>query len=224
MIHCIMVTKNEAHRYVEASLLWNRSVFDSITVVDDWSTDGTFDIAATHADNVLLANASFERHEGLFREEAWKQWLEVIYPSPADWLVSIDADEFVVGDLSGALKEVGGRVGAFTVREGWGVDPIVIRVDGWWGRGKSPRCVMASEVLSGVKFANKHMASGSLPNVKGSAPILLGVELLHLGYATEQDRETKFKRYSSTRGHSRNHVASIKRDPTLVVWEGPEVL
>lgn len=221
MIHGLVVAKNEEHRYLEDSLRWNRSRFDTLTVVDDGSTDNTVEIALTVATRVIAGlNVTFIDHEGVFRKEAWTRWIEAVSPSTGDWLVSVDADEFVVGDLPGALAGIGGTSASFLIREVWSVNPTMIRTDGWWGNGRNARCIRAEAAVKGGDFMNRSMGSGSIPRVPGTSPVLVGSEILHFGYTTEADRREKHRRYSSRKGHSKNHVASILQTPTLEEWTG----
>lgn len=226
MIHGLMVIKNEEDRYLEACLKWNRQHFDTLSVVDDSSTDRSAEIAERYADHVVtgLRGLKFLDNEGRFRESAWEWWVySALSPSREDWFVSVDADEFITGDLREAIEDHPGTSASFRVREVWGVDPVVVRVDGYWNRGVSPRCLKGERLLDGFKFLHKTLGSGSLPHgFAGSSP-LHGSELLHFGYAKPRDRQVKYDRYRGDRNHGPHHIESIKRNPQVTEWTGQVV-
>ncbi|GAG35364.1 unnamed protein product [marine sediment metagenome] len=219
-IHALTVIKDEEHRYLEKCLEWNAPIFDSIHVVDDGSEDRSVEIASRFGAVKTDLKRSFVDNEGKFRQCAWKWWLDQLDPDPGDWLMSFDADEFIVGELPAALESYAGKSASFKIHEAWGLNPIVIRHDGWWGTGSNARIIKASEVLGGFAFPDRKLGSGSLPTGHMHASMLLGAEILHLGYAREEDRDEKFARYKGDPNHSGKHIASIKKKPVLSEWSG----
>ena len=66
----VVIGRNEASRYLQASLAWNASFFDEFVYIDDRSTDGSAKIALSHVDRVILLGdkaPEFDEHEGRFR-------------------------------------------------------------------------------------------------------------------------------------------------------------
>ena len=235
-IHALMVTKDEAGRYLDLVLEALRPAVHGLFVYDDQSMDATVAIARSHASYVAVRPnhvPAFLEHEGRFRQAAWDAFCEMVVPEVGDWILAIDADELVValGDPADVLQQ-GAREATrrgdlarliripevFDVRNG----APYVRLDGFWGRIQGTRFFAYKP---GGVFADRPMASGSEPLYvnAGVGQILEGFWLLHLGYARKEDRVEKYRRYSERSGHGDTHVASILRDPDLARWNGPSI-
>lgn len=226
-----MVVKNEADRYLGACLVWAKTFSDEIAVYDDQSTDDTVDVCINlGALTAVRPNdvPSFLEHEGRFREEAWR-WMEsATEPQVGDWILSLDADELLVdqrGELRGIQDDIqaaasfNADVIAYNIPEifaGAG-GTLYRRVDGYWGSITGARL---AAWRPGAKFADRQMASGSLP-VGGPQFLSSDANILHLGYLDAQDRRAKHDRYIALPGHSSEHVESILAPGMLEAWDGP---
>lgn len=232
----LMVTKNEADRYLDLALSAARPVVDDLFVFDDGSTDTTVAVAEGHGCLVTSrhpSGPSFLEHEGRFRQQAWDVFENAVEPEVGDWVLALDADEIVtaIGDPRELLLEAAklsndrGELARliripeiFDVRDG---KPYA-RMDGWWGKIRGTRFFAYRK---GGLFADKPMASGSEPTYIQAriGEIVEGFWLLHLGYACHDDRVEKYRRYSERAGHADQHVASILQDPQLAQWVGPSI-
>ena len=70
----VMPVRDEADRWLDASLSWQKNFLDDIFVYDDRSTDRTLQIALKHTPNVKVRSEdepSFLEHEGKFRQNCW---------------------------------------------------------------------------------------------------------------------------------------------------------
>src|SRR5690606_21343791 len=105
----LMVTRNEADRYLQACLEWHAPLFDGLLVYDDHSDDATFHVVrhvgATYVRRPVGV-PSFMEHEGHFRQDSLDQLVARFGLAAGDWVAVIDTDEFLVGpdDLRGALR------------------------------------------------------------------------------------------------------------------------
>ena len=75
------------------------------------------------------------------------------------------------------------------------------------------------------------MGCGSEPDYVAKGKISdqnYGINVLHLGYAKDEDKQNKYKRYSSLaqHGHNNSHIESIIKEPKLELWQGitPKVI
>lgn len=219
MIIGLMVTHNEAHRFLAASIGSLSVVCDVVCVYDDQSTDNTVEVASRHGAIVEIRPErvpSFIENEGAFRDAAWK-WAERALPAgDGDWVVSLDADELLIGDRHGlrdVLTDADPAVDAVEVviDELWQIRPPMRRIDGFWDRIRGVRIRRWEQ---GLTIAAKAMASGSVP--KASHVLVDGnVHIAHLGYVRAEDRRAKHSRYSGRAGHSAKHVNSILQEPVL---------
>lgn len=242
-VYGMMVTRNEADRYLESCLTWLDKALDGLFIFDDQSTDETVDIAkAFDATVVVRADdcPSFLTAEGAFRERAWSAMLDTFTPSDGDWIVAVDADEFPIPRtrIRDTCKEAQRRgFESIDVRipEIFCMNPVAKRIDGYWDTITGTRLLRYNESASQT-FRWSGMASGSLPEYAyvcanyndrfGAGPAL---KFLHYGYACQQDRKAKYERYSRlSEGHSTPHIASIVQPPRLEplsldapnVWRG----
>lgn len=226
-----MVTYNEMDRYLTQALTWLRHLTDDhVYVHDDQSADDTYayitDTGVPHSQRCNWEPA-FADSESQFRQTAWRLMEEHFKPTTSDWILCVDADEFVVApkpeDTRGTLTDVieqAAVAGAVTlpVHEVFGFDgdTPLLRVDGYWGAIVAHRLV---RWRPGHLFKERTEGGGSIPTgwgLGGFEPDDLA--LLHLGYAREEDRRAKHARYRATGGHNPRHVASILEPPTLVRW------
>jgi hypothetical protein len=206
-------------------------ITDDCFIYDDRSDDGTFEILQSLGMAVHQRSEhapSFMEHEGRFRQEAWDAFAREFKPTSDDWILAVDADEFLVLARSDATAPPFRYLEAlrrtlvnfvsqsspwtrglgFPVKEAWELNPLMVRTDGFWGSGVSARLARWSDT---AKINNLSLGCGSVPSdalsVHRVHPTL---ELLHLGYADPLDREAKFERYWNKPGHNPRHIASIK--------------
>lgn len=230
-----MVVHNEYDRYLTKTLPALAELCDGrVVVVDDFSTDETWDWindspeaegwqAFRRPDDV----PSFLEHEGKFREWAWIHAAKAAGAEAGDWIISLDADEFVVASspsdtyrlIREAMNTTDGQSFEFKVLEVFddsGEVPMV-RTDGFWGSISSHR--LARWHPDSSEFLMMKMGCGSIPHfAKGDSRLAIGLAILHFGYARPEDRLAKYARYRRGGGHNRSHVESILREPKLQTW------
>jgi glycosyltransferase involved in cell wall biosynthesis len=231
----LLTTKNESGRYLESCLKWNSKIFDELYIYDDQSTDSTVEICSEYGkvkireDNI----PTFMDHEGNFRQAAW-EWAGS--ESNPDWIMTFDADEFIVP----SLKEINAKKGLYdlasyaesvkkksvliSIPEIWEIsNPLKIRKDGFWAKNSNPRLIKWNE--SDTVFLDKPMGSGNGPAYCWKNPLSTVhlISILHFGYAKPEDRQRRYERYKSinNHGHNKKHIDSIiDKNPSLTNWLG----
>jgi glycosyltransferase involved in cell wall biosynthesis len=237
-----MVVGNELDRYLATSVTALWQVCDEVYVFDDQSTDGTFEALADQSicpcwvqrrsDNI----PSFAQDESAFREAAWRWMSSTVGARAGDWVLSLDADEILVSDqiamvphlrqylegIAGALGATGSPAVTFNVRECFGFDERshpMIRTDGYWGSIRAKRFV---QWRADGTFKVRAEGGGSVPSYASNWNATADkVSIMHFGYAREEDRRVKQRRYAAGRGHNTKHVASITAAPKLERWNMP---
>ena len=234
-----MIVRNEYDRYLTKTLPALAELCDGrVVVVDDFSTDQTWEWVCTSKEAKDWGwqtcrrpedVPSFLEHEGKFREWAWIHAAEAAGAEAGDWIISLDADEFVVASteldayrlIREAMDTTDGQSLEFKVLEVFddsGEVPMV-RTDGFWGSISSHRLARWRPKYS--EFLMMKMGCGSIPHfAKSDSRLALGLAILHFGYARKEDRLAKYARYRRGVGHNRSHVESILREPRLKAWEG----
>lgn len=237
-----MVARNEAGRYLDACLARAMGFLDGLTLYDDRSDDDTAWISRDHGVATMtrvVGEPSFLEHEGRFRAAAWDWFERVFKPTEGDWVLALDADEFLVSlgtDLRAVVDDVTARAGdamavVLKVPEVFdatlGLDlrytAPMVRTDGAWGSIEGTRLF---RYRPGGTFGPKAMGCGAEPTyVTAGAPRPAradGLDLLHLGYMNAQDRVDKHRRYTSlvAHGHAHAHIDSIVTPPVLEPWGG----
>lgn len=224
-----LVTHNEADRYLAACLDSIRSYADAIVVFDDRSTDDTPAICATAGAHVVTRPddvPTFLEHEGRFRAAAWRTLAD--HAEPGDWVLAIDADEFLVPFTGGHLAELIRYeiAGAHSLIDGLAVHkheifdpgpPPLVRLDGWWGQITAVRFARWD---GRSEFINQRFACGAVPLTVQSTIVVQNFSMLHYGYARQEDRVERHARYTGTPGHDRSHIDSIITTPRGRQWDG----
>jgi glycosyltransferase involved in cell wall biosynthesis len=236
MIIGSMVVKNEEDRYLERCLAWNSRFVDKLFVYDDQSSDNTAGIAEQFGTVVIRDNEvpSFIEHEGRFRQAAWLSMRSHMNPVPGDFILSFDADEFLVADTEDVRFAMDRSIDAMrpmhsgvliNFKEVFNITDdgtLMYRTDGFWNRINGSRLF---RFLDDNEFRDASMGCGSEPLYVSRGKHLEavgGLRFLHFGYAKKEDRISKHKRYSSLAdsGHNDRHVASIVKPSQLSAWSG----
>lgn len=236
MIQVLMPVKNEASRWLVNSLTWLYHRDLPVLICDDGSEDDTIEIARSFPNVDIVERPpevpTFLEHEGRFRQWCWDN-LERVGVGPGDWVLAIDADEFPVLTepskshtcetlfLKDELLSTLACCVAFNVAEVWAFDPVdgraLVRKDGFWAQNCQRRM---TEWREGMKYPNKKMASGALPDCHYHGTYYTtDMSILHYGYALDRDKLAKSERYlTHADGHNPVHIASILGRPTLDRW------
>lgn len=234
-VHGLLCVRNEADRYLKTCIEWNKTFLDTLFVYDDQSTDDTAEIARslgawveTRPDNRL----SFLEHEGEFRQASWEAFEIAMNPDVGDWVLAFDADEFLIGprglDAGWLLRHTAASLAVnhslgcrLVIREVFGIDEAsgapLVRTDGFWGGITGLRLF---QYRTGGRFTNRKLGCGSTPFYVEPIEDSSLLELLHFGYARQEDRIAKHDRYFDQPGHNKTHIDSILGEPVLVPWQG----
>jgi glycosyltransferase involved in cell wall biosynthesis len=225
MIYAQIIGRNESSRYLEQVLSRLSQQVDKIIFTDDCSEDETPEIAARYAEVFSTPEPMFTEHEGKLRAYAWSN-LEK-YAEEGDWVIAIDCDEELYHIDNLDIKKVlsSSEFDVVNVRfyHMWNQDQY--RVDKLWAPNNSSRIF---RYVKGGAFRNSRLACGSEPSyvlewIKSrNYWVNSGLVMKHLGYVKDDDKQSKYERYSSLdKGefHNINHINSIiDSNPVLIDW------
>jgi glycosyltransferase involved in cell wall biosynthesis len=233
----MLVTKNESSRYLQ-KFIEHHNFFDDVFVYDDRSDDQTVELARSAGWRVVIRQEdepSFMEHEGKFRFNSWKSFEENMHPEYGDWILSIDADEFIITESDLTIKEnileeikkaedANHHLIRILRREIWKMDETgcFLRVDGFW---KNDIIYRLFKYKENGTWSKKPMGCGSAPTYVGmNGRLSQNLFVLHFGYTNSDDRQTRYDRYISLpdHGHNDQHIKSIIKNPVLKKYSGPK--
>lgn len=86
-----MCVYNEEHRFLEECLKNMRQITDKLIIIDDGSTDNSYDISAKYALDIIKTNRLYNENESLLRKKLWDKCGEIA--NNKDYIFINDADE-----------------------------------------------------------------------------------------------------------------------------------
>ena len=215
-----MVIRNEADHYLDAVLERLSEQVDEIVITDDASTDNSVEIAAKYTNKInVLEEPTFKVHEGRLRQASWNFLEAATTPTTDDWILAIDADEFLYEDEPGLMRTHISQphldVISIAFFHMW--SPTHFRTDGGWHPHGSTRLFRYEH---GGTFKDAALACGSEPqyvfwrvvNFRNAYLIDSGLRMQHLSYIKDEDKLAKYERYSTLDGgqfHAGSHIQSI---------------
>lgn len=223
-----MVGRNEANKYLPEVLERLKSQVDEIVFTDDCSDDNTAEIASKYANVYKTPKPMFTTHEGRLRRYAWLN-LEN-HATEGDWIIAIDCDEMLYDssditktDIRQILNSSEKDVVNVRFYHMW--NDTQYRVDKLWAPNNSSRIF---RFMSGAMFRDRALACGSEPtyvlDLINQRNYFVNSNLImqHLGYIKDEDKQSKYQRYSTIDGgefHALNHINSIvDPNPVLINW------
>jgi glycosyltransferase involved in cell wall biosynthesis len=191
----MMRIKNEA-RWIRAVLESALNVCERVYVLDDHSTDGTFDICQQFQDRVLIYSSAFHSLDEA-RDKNWM--LEVIrLGTNAEWVLAIDGDELLMDHDALIATADSGRADCYALRVLYLWDrKDQVRTDGVYGRFWRPslfRLGAQGSFRTTRNGGNFHC--GNVPGELLQKSSRSEVRLLHFGYMNALDRRRKFDWYN----------------------------
>jgi glycosyltransferase involved in cell wall biosynthesis len=225
LIYAQIVGRNESSRYLSEVLERLSSQVDRIIFTDDCSDDNTAEIASKYAEVFVNSEQLFNVHEGKLRSLAWSNLSK--FAKDGDWVIAIDCDEMLhhVDDIN--IRDVLNQspYDVVNVRFYHMWNEHQYRVDKLWAPNNSSRIF---RYLSNGAFLNRQLACGSEPTYvrdfisSRNFWINSGLVMKHLGYVKDEDKKSKYERYSSIDGgkfHNLDHINSIiDENPVLIDW------
>lgn len=223
-----MVGRNEASKYLPKVLERLKNQVDEIVFTDDCSDDNTADIASNFAHVYKTPKPMFTVHEGRLRKYAWLN-LEN-HASEGDWIIAIDCDEMLydasnIEDINIRKVLNASEKDVVNVRFYHMWNETQYRVDKLWTPNNSTRIF---RYASGGTFRDRALACGAEPTYvldwvnQRNFWVNSNLVMQHLGYIRDEDKQSKYQRYSNLDGgkfHNLNHINSIvDENPVLINW------
>lgn len=231
------LVRDEMSRYFESALAAWQDIADHIIILDDGSTDGTYEHAAAQK-----RVAVFSRFEDLpawgrevsARKELWS--LAYSCTSPGDVIFVLDADMVPLRNPREVFHATTAEAFAFNLYDLWGTDEfgrVVYRSDGLWQGHRHHRVWAVRRPDDGfeAKWHERGIHCGHFPinlPVERVCYVPEDFGLLHYAYYDGADRRKKIGDYLSVglqlTNRENQHAASIGdiRPPVLPLLRIPE--
>lgn len=219
-----MPVRDELERYLRPAVDSVLRYCDEVRVLDDGSTDGSYEWLCSQAGVVVKRRegVSWREHERDFRQEL----LDFTLEARPTHVLSLDADEIVPEGhrLREAMLDAPREAIAFTLcmREVWRLgSPMLVRTDGGWRphpvaiayRADLPRVRRGNEWrIFGGKLACPRVPRIVRTSQRHGRSFETGCDALHLGWAKPSERAARYQRYVDLDGgrfHAREHLDSI---------------
>jgi glycosyltransferase involved in cell wall biosynthesis len=213
-----MIVRNERTRYLGPCLDSLLSFCDEVRVLDDGSTDGSYEMLLERQGVSVLTNAgpTFFEHEGKARQALLEWTLE---GSPTH-ILAIDADEFVASGSQLRKLAIAGRnlIWTLPMQEIWEADEegLWIRQDGGWREHPVPHFFAVPPArTSDWRILERELACGREPLAirrRAGRARRAGTEILHFGWTNHSERQRRYDRYArhdAGRFHANAHLESI---------------
>lgn len=223
-----MIVKNEEGRYLKQMLNSLKGHIDEAVIIDDGSCDDTIIICREILNGIPLH--IIENDKSMFENEVdlrKKQWNETIKTNP-DWILNLDADEIIEESFwDNAQKLINNRdydFYCFRLYDMW--SKTHYREDEHWNAHSIYRpFLMRYQSEFNYTWNEIPQHSGRFPINTFSFPRATSeFKIKHLGWATEEDRVIKYKRYQlldpdSIYGIKEQYDSIMDINPNLIKWE-----
>lgn len=222
-----MVVRNEAGRYLKACLDHLSRYVDEMVILDDASTDATYEICAGYAKvKVLERNEHplFWENEFALRQKLW----EMTKATRPEWVLAIDADEIfedrIIYERHQLLTGKHYWV-AFRLFEFWG-SLTYYRVDKMWNP-YNRFGIYIFRYIPGFRYRwhPQPLHCGRVPcNLLHFDGLYSDIRLRHYGWANPCEHRSKYRLYTERDPQGKysplSHYQSIlDPDPVLERWE-----
>ncbi|AJS57248.1 glycosyltransferase family 2 protein [Paenibacillus sp. IHBB 10380] len=228
-----MIVKNEEGRYLNQVLNSLKGHIDEAVIIDDGSSDNTINMCREILRDIPLH--IIQNEKSMFATEAElrkKQWSETIKTNP-DWILNLDADELLEDgfwdDAQKLINEQEYDFYCFRLYDMW--DETHYREDEFWNAQSiyRPFLMRYQPDFNYIwNEAPQHcgrfpMNTFSLPKAKSE------FRVKHLGWAAQEDRAEKYKRYqlldpNAIYGVREQYDSIMDTHPNLIKWEAVEVI
>lgn len=226
-----MIVKNEEGRYLQQVLNSLNGHIDEAVIIDDGSCDHTVDMCREILNGIPLHiiknDTSMFSSESSLRK---KQWRETIKTNP-DWILNIDADEILDDgfwdDAQGLINNQANDFYCFRLFDMW--DDHHYREDQYWNAHSVYRpFLMRYQPAFHYIWNETPQHCGRFPMNTFSFPRAKSeFRVKHLGWATQEDKEEKYRRYhlldpDAIYGVREQYDSILDTTPHLVKWEANE--
>lgn len=230
-----MLVKNEADRWLIETIAQMQKLCDRLIFLDDGSTDETPEICEQYGEVHRSRDSFWATNEIMQRRALWD--LATAEAKEGDWILCLDADEILVGDIEYLKRDIeifGNALPkssiAFPLYDMW--DEEHYREDQYWNAHTRPWEMMVRYHPS-IKYVwrEQKLHCGRFPlnagqpiNAEKSLYFIPKIKIKHMGWSTPEDRRRKYIRYINADpdgkyGIKAQYESILDENPNVVRFE-----
>lgn len=226
-ITLMLICKNEEHRYLKEMLDSAAKYCDNFVIMDDNSTDNTYDICKSYKQTELIQKNdtdAFVDNESSPREKLFRMTME----TNPEWIVALDADEILENKANTELRKL---LDNTTFYKWYSIQfhhfwhsRTHYRVDKLWVPAWGPRIFKIDKSLE-YNWRKTKLHCGSIPvEVLRQPGTQSGFRVKHLGYAgTIEETKKKYDFYISKDPEGKlcpksHYDSMLDPNPVLKEW------
>lgn len=227
----MMIVHNEEHRYLRMCLDHLSRYVDNMVILDDCSTDRTYDICSSYPKVELLERNDmpmFWENEALLRMKLWNLTLR----TKPQWIIALDADEMMEDRIIQERDKLlaGDHIWVeFRLFEFWG-NMTHYRVDKMWNP-YNRWGIYLFRYREDLKYVwnNQPLHCGRVPmNLRRYQGIRSDLRLRHYGWANKAEHLLKYQRYIERDPKGKysplaHYYSILDPNPQLHRWTEPKV-
>lgn len=222
-----MVVHNEENHYLNRVLGSLRDNIDAAVIIDDASTDDTVRLCRELLAGIPLT--LIQNQESMFSNEVnlrKKQWETVIATNP-DWILNLDADEEPEERFWEQVRAMADNPAydrySFRLYDMW--DDTHYREDQYWNAHcRETDFFIRYQPDFSYEWKETPQHCGRFPrNITELPGCESGFRIQHFGWAMQEDRERKYKRYQlldadAHYGVKEQYDSILDETPRLIAW------
>lgn len=222
------IVYNEKNKFLDKFLNTIKLYSNDIVIIDDGSTDGSYELCSKFTNNISCTKNLFKQNESLLRKKLWDNCASLC--SNGDFIIIQDCDEIMsdksIENFSKEFKictDLGADAIAWKLYDMW--DEDYYRYDKFWTAHRR-WWVHAIQYNTDIiyKWNNKNIHCGRIPNncYYNAYPSILNIK--HMGYSTLKLRESKYNLYmeldpKGEMGILEQYKSILDKAPNIIKFE-----
>jgi hypothetical protein len=225
----MLLVRNEMDKWLKQYVKQMQFLCDTMTVLDDDSTDGTAEYLKEAGFDVYVSEKSlWGINELEQRQKLWNLTLDKIDFDDENFILCLDADELFVESHLPFIKYLlttvpfGVDAVGFKLHDMW--NELQYRQDQYWQAHFHYWPMAVRFQYKPYTWLDKPLHCGRFPQNAAAQMIPTQIPILHMGWSRQADRERKYRRYMEIDPEGKNGILAqyqsiLDVNPTLINFQ-----